>query len=63
MVKNLLKIKIFIIIFVLKIFIFKCECERNTPILTQNGCELKYCSKESFDSGECSVNNTIIKTQ
>ena len=22
-----------------------------------------YCSKESLDSGECSVNNTIIKVQ
>ena len=63
MEKKCLKKMLFINIFFLKIFILKCECERNTPILNQNRCELKYCSKESFVSGECSVNNTIIKTQ
>ena len=24
---------------------------------------MQYCSKSQFDNGECSINNTIIKTQ
>ena len=53
----------FIYIFILKFIFLYSECEINTPILTQNGCQLKYCSQESFNSGECTVNNPIIKTQ
>ena len=33
------------------------------PILTENGCELKYCSKAEFDSGDCVKDNSIAKTQ
>ena len=50
-------------VFFLKTFVLNNECDRDTPILTENGCELKYCSNEKFTSLECSVNNTIIKTQ
>ena len=40
------------------------ECERDTPIrLSNDTCVLKYCSKEEYNSGECTINNTIIKTQ
>ncbi len=47
----------------LKISILCSECDIKTPILTQKGCKLIYCSEEQFNSGECSKNNTIIKTQ
>ena len=61
--ENFLEIFLFLNVLFLKIFVLKCECDKDTPILTQNGCEIKYCTKENFASGECSVNNTIIKTQ
>ena len=40
-----------------------CECPIDQPILTSNGCELKYCLKWEFDSGQCKIDNPIIKTQ
>ena len=61
--ENFLKLFLFINIFFLKLFRAKCECDRNSPILTSNGCEMKYCSKENFDSGECKIDNSIIKVQ
>ena len=39
------------------------ECIREKPILIENECELKYCQKEDFSSGICTINNNIIKTQ
>jgi len=40
------------------------ECDRDTPIkLANDSCVLKYCTKEEYDLGECTLNNTIIKTQ
>ena len=39
------------------------ECIREKPILIENECELKYCQKEEFSSGICTINNNIIKTQ
>ena len=61
---NYFKIFLFIHIFFLKIFKSYCECDKNTPILTRNdGCQLRYCSKDEFDSGDCSIDNQIIKTQ
>ena len=39
------------------------ECNKTNPILTENGCELKYCTSEQFTSKQCQINNTIIKTQ
>ena len=50
-------------IFALKIIIIHTECNKDTPILTSTGCKMQYCTKAQFTSGECSVNNTIIKTQ
>ena len=47
----------------LKISILCSECDINTPLLTKDGCKLIYCSEEQFISGDCSKNNTIIKTQ
>ena len=60
---SLIQLYIFILIF-LKNFPFSLfECIREKPILIENGCELKYCPKEEFSSGVCTVNNNIIKTQ
>ena len=39
------------------------ECNIDTPILTETGCQLKYCSKAEFDSGDCVIDNSIAKTQ
>ena len=51
-------------VFFLNIFITHCEdCEKDTPILTSTGCKMQYCTKSEFDSGDSSINNTIIKTQ
>ena len=47
----------------LKIYILCTECNMTTPILIQNECKLIYCSEAQFISGNCSINNTIIKTQ
>ena len=58
-----LKIFLYYLIFPLKLIISQFECEINAPILTAYGCKLQYCSKSQFVSGECSVNNTLIKTQ
>ena len=51
-------------IFFLNIFIILCEdCEIYTPILTSDGCKMQYCTQSQFESGESSINNSIIKTQ
>ena len=60
---NFLQIYIFILI-ILNNFLFSlCECNKETPILIDNECKLKYCLKEEFSSGVCSISNSIIKTQ
>ena len=45
------------------IHISHSECDINAPILTPTGCQLKYCSKNEFDSGACIIDNSIVKTQ
>ena len=53
----------------ISIIIFKsinyslCECDRNSPILKNEECQLIYCSENDFSLGVCSINNTIIKNQ
>ena len=39
------------------------ECSKDTPILKQNECILKYCTESEFINRNCIVNNNIIKTQ
>ena len=53
------------ILFFLHLFkIILSECYRDTPIRLRNDtCVLQYCTKEEYDSNECTINNTIIKTQ
>ena len=36
------------------------ECEREKPILKGNEC-VSYCNENQFKSGECIINNSIIK--
>ena len=54
-------INIFIFFQIIKTIL--SECDKSIPILTKNGCELKYCTSEQFTSKQCQINNTIIKTQ
>ena len=39
------------------------NCSRESPILISNECKLKYCTKAEFESNDCIINNSIIKTQ
>ena len=40
------------------------ECNRDTPIRLKNGsCVMKYCTKEEYESKECILDNSIIRTQ
>ena len=39
------------------------ECERETPIKIGNQCLSKNCTKYQFEIGECTISNSIIKTQ
>ena len=58
-------IKAIIFNFVIIKFIF-CqlnECERETPIKIGNQCLSKNCTKYQFEIGECTISNSIIKTQ
>ena len=45
------------------IHVFSDECERSTPIRIKGNCVLQYCTKEQYDSKECIIDNSIIKTQ
>ena len=60
---NFLESILFFSIFFSKLLYSHCECKRDEPIQTTSGCQLKYCSKSQFDSEECKIDNTIIKTQ
>ncbi len=55
--------KFLLIIIIMKVFYTMCECERDIPINRNGNCEKSYCTKEEFDSGECIVENSVIKTQ
>jgi len=59
-----MKVIILYFIFAIKL-IFCSECDRNNPILYGHihSCQLKYCTEEQFQNGECKINNEIIKTQ
>ena len=64
MIKNILSLKLSISnTKILNLRLICEDCERDTPILTSNGCKMQYCTKSEFDSGECSINNDIIKSQ
>ena len=39
------------------------NCSRDTPILTGGECKLEYCSEERFNSSDCRIANSIVKTQ
>ena len=58
-------IKIFISNFLLQNMILceEDECERETPIKVGTECLSRNCSKLQFETGECKISNSIIKTQ
>ena len=66
-VLELLRFKLIFIKILFFFHLFKIilnECDIDTPIkLSNDTCVLKYCTKEEYVSEECSINNTIIKTQ
>ena len=39
------------------------DCPTESPILKDNICTSIYCSEEQFKSGECQINNTLVKTK
>ena len=39
------------------------DCQKDIPILFDGKCQDRYCSKEEFENGICSINNTISKIQ
>ena len=39
------------------------SCDRETPILHGGICDSLFCSEDQYSSGECEINNDIIKTQ
>ena len=43
--------------------IFFMICEKEKPIFKENECVSVYCNEDQFKSGECSVNNPIMKTK
>ena len=54
-------LRILLILYLLKIIINSCD--RETPILYGGNCESLFCSVDQYSSGECEINNDIIKTQ
>ena len=66
LLKNLIDFRIINIILLFHLFhlIIMEDCEKEFPIKLSNGeCVLQYCTKEDYESKECSINNTIIRTQ
>ena len=56
--------KILKIILSLNIFyLILSDCPTESPILKDNICTSIYCSEEQFKSGECQINNTLVKTK
>ena len=56
---------------ILKIIILICfinkinndYCNKDKPILYDDNCEDRYCTKEEFEDNTCLINNTISKIQ
>ena len=59
---KILKITLFINLIIYSI---SNECSKESPIIKNddNNCTSIYCSESQFNSGECKINNTIVKTQ
>ena len=71
MIKILSKFNTIVIKMILKIIIFICfinkinndYCNKDKPILYDDSCEDRYCTKEEFEDNICSINNNISKIQ
>ena len=59
------KIPLFIVVLILsfKNIFLEEICPKNKPILNSTDCSLKNCTNEQFNSKECIIANSIIKTQ
>ena len=59
---SFLKIVLF---FNLIIYSIPAECPKESPIIKNddNNCTSIYCNESQFNSGECKINNRIVKTQ
>ena len=57
---KLLKTIIFINLF---FHTFSTECPKESPILKNGICTSIYCNESQFNSGECKINNKIVKTK
>ena len=53
----------FVFLSFIKLSFSNNECNRDSPILKDNQCQLIYCTEEQFSTQDCSKNNSIIKTQ
>ena len=54
-------LRLLLILYLFKIILNSCD--RETPILHGRNCESLFCSDDQYSSGECEINNNIIKTQ
>ena len=52
-----------IISFNLIIYSILYECNRTFPIFKNNECVSTYCTEEEFKTGDCIIDNPIIKSQ
>ena len=50
-----------VIFFIFIVYSSLSECERDKPIFKDNKCVSIYCDENQFKSGECIINNSIIK--
>ena len=57
-----MKLVLLYFIFIFKL-IFCTECDISILILKDNECKAIYCTESQFQTGECQINNDIIKTQ
>ena len=57
---TILKIVLFINLIIYSI---STECPKETPIIKNDNCTSIFCNESQFNSGECKLNNSIVKTQ
>ena len=57
---TILKIVLFINLIIYSI---SAECPKETPIIKNDNCTSIFCNESQFNSGECKLNNSIVKTQ
>jgi hypothetical protein len=61
--KRLLLIYQLLILFLEKILVSKCSCEKETPIFKKGQCQSIFCTQKEFENNICSIENEIRKNQ